>query len=236
MNVTLRLRMGREVGLGSRYGTVTSSDCITCNPDSARVTLWEMNAQIITDDAQTAVNAALAVLAETSVPQELRETTYAEVLKAFLRERQVGDPSGRGTPSAVSSEESLGHGLLTRVARAAEVPVELVEEIYYLGDAGEALVGLAASKFGSSKSEATRRVCLLVALPRQVSGDEQWTSTSVLRDACQEYGVLDSANFARNLLALSDIFQFQGSGPQRKVRLTRRAYEAAGQLMRELVA
>jgi len=58
----------------------------------------------------------------------------------------------------------------------------------------------------------------------------------MIRGACQDYGVFDSGNFAKTLLSMTDVFQFQGAGASRRLRVAKPGYEEASRVLREVAA
>jgi hypothetical protein len=113
---------------------------------------------------------------------------------------------------------------------------EMVDSVFYVSSDETVQLGVARAKLGRRKAEAARQVALLTAVSRQFAADEDFTPATVLRAACQDYGVFDSGNFAKTLVAMSDVFQFRGSGPSRQVRVVRPGYEDAGRIVAELAA
>lgn len=183
-----------------------------------------------------ATETAVEVLGSVELPANLEEQAFSNVQRALLRARLE---SARGPRAAVEidpeGDDPDGQSAaLAAISRATKVPLEVVDQVFYDADDGAVAIGLPGSKFGTKKSAAVRKISLLIAVARQLGGDEQWTAATALRDACQEYNVYDG-NFATYLTSLDDIFQFQGSGAARRVRLTRPAHEKAAELMKALV-
>jgi len=142
------------------------------------------------------------------------------------------DPSrARGGQAPVRAADA---DVLDKMAIYLGVPREAVEAVYYLDGEGPPGIGLGRSRLAKRTAEAARQLALLVAAARQFDGVEQFTAASVIRDVCQEYGVFDTGNFAKSLVAMDDVFQFQGSGAGRRVRLIRPGREQAGRLVVEL--
>jgi hypothetical protein len=127
-------------------------------------------------------------------------------------------------------------GELQALSRYLGVTIEAVEAVFFLDEDGSPKIGLARSRLGRRTAEAARQLALLGAAARQYSGEEQFTSSSVIRDLCQDFGVFDVSNFAKTLLAMRGEFQFQGSGVSRRVRLIRPGIEQTARLVQELAA
>jgi hypothetical protein len=176
-------------------------------------------------DAKQVVDAA-------DLPADLRAVGFWWLL-------QLGSADPAASTIRASSSPPSGDGAdpgeaLQALAERLSVSREAVDAVYYLDDESRPAIGLAAGRLGRRTAEATRRIALLLAVGRQFDGREQFTSADAIRAVCQEFNAFDSGNFAKTLLAMTDVFQFQGSGSSRKVRLTRPGYEQAASLVREL--
>lgn len=179
------------------------------------------------------LQAAYQTAQAASLPKEFGVAAFEGVLALALRGEPGAVSADAGATPAVgappAAQASAG-GRLAALAQKLGLPPEQVGEVFYEED-DQLLLGVAASRFGTKKSEAARRIGLLVTLARQFDGQDQWTPVSVLRQACQEYNAFDVSNFAKHILSLDDVLQFQGSGAQRKVRLTRPGLESAAEVI-----
>ncbi|MGN6189621.1 MAG: hypothetical protein ACTHOE_12050 [Conexibacter sp.] len=184
------------------------------------------------------LRAAYKTVQAAGLPAELNVAAFEGALGLALRKVSSAVSPGAVAGATVGEADGVaqsGGGRVASLAQKLGLPVEQVAEVFYEDD-GRLELGLAASRFGSTKSEATRRIGLLIAVARQFDGEEHWTPVEVLREACQEYNAFDVSNFARHILSLDDVLQFQGSGAQRKVRLTRPGLEKAADFIRELTS
>lgn len=172
------------------------------------------------------------------LPDELVVPAFEGALALALRGTATSVRSvAAGAPplAAPPAKQATGTGRLAALAGKLGSSVEQIAAVFY-EEEDELLLGVAASRFGSKKSEAARRISLLVVLARQFDGAEQWTPVSLLREACQEYNAFDVSNFAKHVLSLDNVLQFQGSGASRKVRLTKPGLELAAQWIGELAS
>lgn len=183
------------------------------------------------DAAVSALQAAFAAVEEADIPPEYKQLGFVPVLTNLM---MSAGSDGQQT-QARRNQTTSPNGHLETLAEKTGASMDAVQQIFYVDEAsGQLKIGLAASKFGSKTADAARRISLLTTVARQLTTDEQWTEVGVLREACHEYNAVDSGNFAKHVLSLKNVLQFQGGGPQRKVRITRPALEAAGRLIEEL--
>jgi hypothetical protein len=176
-------------------------------------------------DAQAAVDKA-------ELDGELRQVGFlaAVFLGSDLAPKSI---ARRTVPPA---EESTPGAPLEKLARRVDVDHGVVEDVFFVNNDGGLQLGVARGKLGRRTAEAARQVALLTAVARQADDAEQFTAASVLRSACQEYGVFDTGNFAKTLLAMKDVFQFKGSGVSRSVRVVKPGYEEAGRVITDLTS
>lgn len=184
------------------------------------------------------LQSAYKTLQLAELPAELAPAAFEAVLGlAVGSDSAPFSPAGVGVrPAGVEgAETSAGGGRLGALAAKLGLESERVAQVFYEEDE-QLLLGLPASRFGSRKADAARRISLLVTLGRQFDGQEQWTPVAVLREACQEYNAFDVGNFARTVLTLGDVLQFQGNGQQRRVRLTKPGLEKGAEFITELTS
>jgi hypothetical protein len=166
--------------------------------------------------------AALVAIEELSVPAALQPTVLAWLLR-----QEVAARPGEGP--GVDGAGQSGGGLDQLAARLG-LPVERLEHAFAMGENGVEVV-VPARRLDSRKTGATRQIAILLACARQGSGVEDWTATSLIRDACRDYGRLDSPNFSTALSTLDDVAVFKGSGSTRAMKLTRPGFDAARTLV-----
>ncbi len=182
------------------------------------------------------LRSAYRTAVEAELPAELLVPAFEGALSLALRGTAASvrsEHAAAPTVAAPRAERASEGGRLAALAGKLGIAVERLAEVFYEDD-GQLELGVAASRFGSKKSEAARRISLLVVLARQFDGAEQWTSVALLRQACQDYNAFDVSNFAKHVLSLDNVLQFQGSGANRKVRLTRPGLELANEWIGEL--
>ena len=189
-------------------------------------------------DVPDILRRAARAVSDAELPQDLRAVGFSAAVRLLANGAfEVGvAPTLTAELPLAGSNSSQGGGELHALSRYLGVTIQDVESVFFLDDDGSPKIGLARSRLGRSTAEAARQLALLGVAARQYSGDEQFTSSSVIRDLCQDFGVFDVSNFAKTLLAMRGEFQFQGSGVSRRVRLIRPGIEQAARLVQELAA
>lgn len=182
------------------------------------------------EDLVDTLRRAADAVDKAELPLDLRPVGFWALLQPPAREAA---PSPRA--ETASNDASVSSGApLTGLADRLGLELSAVETVFYADDSGRPTLGLAAGRLGRRTAEATRRIALLVSVARQFDGREQFTASSAIRTVCQDFNVFDTGNFAKTLLAMTDVFQFQGSGSSRRVRLTRPGYDEVRRLVQEL--
>jgi hypothetical protein len=181
---------------------------------------------------------ALKAVDSSGVPAELRPGAFREAIRLLSSDLvpsgQQRSPSVQ--PKRTEPDSDGTHEHLAALANRLGLSGDVVSEVYHF-DAGDLKLIVAPSKLESDKASATKQIALLISAGRQGSGiDSAWTPSKVIRDACDEFGRLDSANFAAVLGSMGDTFGFDGKGRGRKVKVNRSGFEQAGTLVKRLTA
>lgn len=134
--------------------------------------------------------------------------------------------------NATTSETMDG---AARIASRAGLEVERAKDIYRV-DGDEVSLVMGSKGLDKSPAKATRAIALLVVGGRQAAGSEEWTSLSVVREACEQYGRLDAKNYAATVKKMGDVFSFSGSGARTEVRMSVPGWESWQALLQDLVA
>jgi len=147
--------------------------------------------------------------------------------KGHRRERHEGGDGG-------SDEHAKPGNALAKIAAKFNVDGESVGEVYE-ADGDSIKLIIAASKLEQEKRAATKQIALLVAAGRQAADiDPGWTESRVIREICDDYGKLDSGNFAKSVRDQGDVFSYDGSGQSLKVKVNRAGFERAGETVKQL--
>jgi hypothetical protein len=193
------------------------------------------------DDIRRAAAAALSDVDALGVDGEDRSLILKAVLDARLRAStdtpRVSTWSG-GEPAAaplppVASAPADGDDVLGRIGAALKVDRDTLELIYAVDD-DEPQVVVSAKKIAPNKALATRQLGQLIAAARQAAGLEEWTSVGTIRAVVQEYGRLDSNNFASSIQQMDDACLVKGKGLQRVVKVTKPGYDLTGDLVKSI--
>lgn len=174
---------------------------------------------------------------EAALSPELRPYGFVKAVELLSRgeAEQVHARARRVDGGGQGPDQNERGDWLSQVSARLGVDAEQVAEVFD-DDGGDLRLIVAASKLPNNKSGASKMIALLVAAGRQAAGRDAdgWTDSSVIRDACRDYGRLDGANFSTTLSAMRDEFSFKGKGPQRQVRLTRPGFDLAARLVTQL--
>jgi hypothetical protein len=185
--------------------------------------------------------ATLRDVAETNVPEELREIAFGKMfdLRAgtvrSVEATRAGGEAGSGGPvPARRGELDAGGDPLARIAQRLGVDVETVAEVFDVHD-GEVELIIPAGKLPSRVATATKQIALLVAGGRQAAGAEDWTSIDEIRGVCAYFRRLDSPNFAKTIKEMDDVLNFRNPSPRKiHVRLARQGWEQLADDVRRL--
>jgi hypothetical protein len=175
--------------------------------------------------------AAAQAVDEANVPEALREAAFVKAVdllagKAPVPHASLVNITGTGQFAGEMTE---------RVAQRLRVnPAAVAEAFDFAGD--DVSLILAPSRLPRQKAAAMRDVALLITAARQAAGidSDGWTESEVIREACRNIGVFDSANFATEIGHMGNVFSFKGSGRNRVIKANLRGLEQAGVRLVEL--
>jgi hypothetical protein len=181
-----------------------------------------------------ALKRAAQIVEEAQLPSDLRAAAFSKAVDSLVGPASPA-PSAQSSGSAQPGTHSGVSGLLA-VSQKLGVTAEVADEVYDLRD-GRLDVILGFSRIAAGAAAGARQLAVLVAAGRQAIGidGDGWTPVSEIRDICKEFNKFDSANFASTIVGMDQWFSVSGSGPARKIRLTRAGWEHAAQLIAELV-
>jgi thymidine phosphorylase len=179
---------------------------------------------------------ALKAVQEAEIPEDLRELAFSKAFDTL----SGGVPAGALTANAGQGGETgtipgpLADSALRRISAKLGIDEDATEASFDL-DEGKIRLSLPARKFDKQKSRATKEIALLVAAGRQAAGVEERTEVGVIRDVVTKYGKLDPPNFASTIREMDEEFNILGSRMQRRVKVNRRGFEKAGQMIKDLM-
>jgi hypothetical protein len=177
---------------------------------------------------------AAAAVEAAELPDDLRSAAFAKAVDLIAGTKEPGAQSTTSTAETEPRKMSNDRELLSKIAERLEVDPELVSEAFAIED-GEPSLAVARTKLANTDQGAAKQIALLVAAARQAAGVEDWTDSSVIREAVVSYNRFDTNNFAKAVNALEDDFSFSGKGQARRVRVRRDGFRNAGALVQELV-
>lgn len=161
------------------------------------------------------------------------------VLEALLRARLGGEATveaptlGGRAGTEAAAQRHRESDVFGELMRALELSRDTLEMIYDVVDNEPTLV-VSAKKIATNKSQAVRQLGQLIATGRQLAGIEEWTPASVIRKVVQDYGRLDSSNFAASLQQMEGVAVLRGKGATREVKITKPGIESAAELIKTL--
>ncbi|MFD3401699.1 hypothetical protein ACFWUU_13515 [Kribbella sp. NPDC058693] len=189
---------------------------------AARAALEDVNAlEASGDDRRIILKAVLQARLSMHAPAAV---SAASLHAPAARDRMTGPP-------AVAGEADV----LDKMSSVFGLDRETLELVYDVQDGEPALV-ISSKKVASGKAEGARQLTQLVAAARQIAGIEEWTSANVLRPIVQDYGRLDSANFASAIQQLDTVAVLRGRGQGRELKITRSGLEKVAELIKSLTS
>jgi hypothetical protein len=180
--------------------------------------------------------AAHKAVKDAEIDDDLRAVAFSKAVDMLLLEGGLESrPTGTrlaAPPSAHAAQEDVGP--LDRIAQRLKLDRESVASTFYIKDNDFQLI-VGHNKLPRAAAAATKEIALLVAAGRQAAGiDDEWTPVSIIREWCEHYKRLDTNNFAAAIKGMQDLFSFRGSTREREVRMSRPAWERAGELVSRL--
>jgi hypothetical protein len=185
---------------------------------------------------------AAAAVDKADLPSELHTPAFEKAVDLLGGLGGQGFDSGADQKDGVTpprerndKDSDISNGIsLEAIATKTEASIEDVEEAYGL-DSGELRIIIPGSKLAKTDAGGSKQLAILVVAGRAATGlDPEWTASEEIREVCRDFGVFNSANFSSTIKALSDEFRFTGTKQGLKVRMTRKGWEAARDLITEI--
>lgn len=182
------------------------------------------------------IAAALADIDQSDVAAGDRAVVLREVLRlrlggsALAPEATVHTLETPPPPAALPIDES---DVLGRISAKLRVERDLLELLYDVQD-GKPSVVVSGKKLPDNKSYATKLLAQLVVGARQAAGMEEWTPVGEVRNVVNDYGRLDSGNFAASIQQLDNICLFRGKGANRELKVTKPGMEEIASVIKTL--
>lgn len=186
----------------------------------------------ITDILKEAAEAVAAA----DLPKELQHVAFGKVVDLLAGTNKVGLASKKPEPGPTSGRlkpSSDPDDPLQLMADKLKVEVDVIGEIFEAED-GNVKLTIAPSKLEASKSSGTKQIAVLLAAARQAAGIEEWTETKTIREVANDYGKVDSPNFAASIGELGDYFSFSGTGKSRSLKMRKAGFEHAADMIKSL--
>jgi hypothetical protein len=191
----------------------------------------------MTENLQAVLRKALDITKSVQIPAHLEPIAFGKIIDLLTTGPIVGRKENSAAPlvdlqhqGAQISEESTTQ----KVAAKLGLDPSVVEQVLS-SDATKGIeVIIGAGRLEPTKKVGSQQIAILVAGGRQLAGLEEWTSTKLIREVCQNYGKFDSDNFARDIKELHDFFGFRGKGRMTEIKINRPGTEGLGALISRL--
>ncbi len=181
------------------------------------------------------LRAAVAAVDEAGVPDDLRPAAFSKAADLLAGVSPSPATATQRQTQAGGQQPAThdGANLAERVARKLGVSEDAIANVCEI-DGDEVRLHFSHRHLPSTTKPAMRQIGLVTAALRQGTGLDDYTPQRRLRDACEQYGVLDAANFAAAITSLRGNLSFRGTGQGREVRVTPNGYNAASELVERL--
>lgn len=182
------------------------------------------------DEATKILREAFDAVSAAELPKEVQSVALGKAvdLIAGLGSTTAAREVRREVPEVDVSD------LLGKIAAKFQVDRELIEDTYEVVD-GSVNLAVGRTKLETAKTKGTKQVAHLLAAGRQAAGLEDSTETKVIRAVADDYGKLDSPNFASAVAELDEFFKITGEGAAKRLKARRGAFEEAGKLVTKLL-
>lgn len=192
----------------------------------------------MSDSIRNILVAAREDVAAAEIPPELQEVAFREALRLHAGgglSAAIGPqgPTVKTLPGAPAPNAMEGDAPLSRIASALSLDEAVVAEVFHPTEEGIELIA-SPGGLADRTATATKQIALLVAAGRQGAGLDEWTPLSEVREWCDHYRKLDSANFSSTIKEMENLLRFRGSSRKREVRMSKPAWEEAATLVRRL--
>ncbi len=167
------------------------------------------------DDVLRHIKMAQAIVEESELEGEsLRLAAFSFALD-HLDTLESNDEQTRTTattyPTPNKTTSDTGY---EKISRALDVPLETVELLYDLAEAGIAL-NLPPKKLPRGASAAMREIAIILTVGMKYAGIAEATSFDVVRAACEDHGKLDKKNFSAILGSMRPALIVTGKGTEK---------------------
>ena len=178
----------------------------------------------------------LGIIKEMDIPEDLRPTAL-QLLWAGLSPAPTAVPSTSPEPAAVPStspeEATSSKALQALGTRLGVSDLDRLADLYATTEDGMLEVKVPTTKLPAEKAASTTKLVLLTCAGRQATG-EPVTPSATLKAVCEQYGKLDSPNFAKTLKKADHLWIVGGSRLKKTYKLRNPGWEEAKELVKQL--
>ena len=175
---------------------------------------------------------AAAAVDAAGLPDDLRGAAFTKAVDLIAGTQAPSAAEATGVPKPETKKTTSD--ALEMIASRFGIDLDFVDEAFAIEDDVPSLA-VGRTKLANSDKGATEQIALLVAAARQAAGVEDWTESSVLREAAANYNRFDKNNLAYTVSSLEDDFSFSGKGQARRVKVRRDGFKNAGTLVKQIL-
>jgi hypothetical protein len=178
-----------------------------------------------------ALREAAEAITAAKVPAKLHEIAFAKSLDHLLGTPPQESQAADLRQTSERQQDSNQVDTLGRIAAKLKIGSAIAERVFAV-DGDEVHLGVARKALADSRKAATQEIAYLIAAGRQASGLEEITAASVIRDVCEQVGVLDGNNYGAAIRELQGHgFLIKGSGNSRELKINQVGYEKASEIV-----
>lgn len=183
------------------------------------------------EDIKQQIEDAYKIVNESGVKEEeMRVQAFRYALQMATHGPGVGAPvapSHAPSNGHTSSHQEAG---LAGIAKALDVPYDIVELFYDMAD-DELILNLPPKVLPDSASAAMREIAILLTVGRKHAGMGMSTSFDLIRVVCDDNGKLDKKNFAAAMSQMKPKLVPGGKGVNKELVPKRPADDLAKELI-----
>lgn len=174
-----------------------------------------------TEGVKKLLRDVVKLLEEGNVPQDVRPVAFEQLWRSLSGAEPRAEPTAVGAPAGEP---------IQKLARRLKTDAAPLVDLYEAEEDGVLRVVVPSNLLPEPKAVAQRELALLVCAGRQATVEDA-TPAAAIKEACQQYGKLDSPNFAANMKAGEKWWIESGPAQKRTYKLRTTGWEAATALV-----
>lgn len=183
------------------------------------------------DDIKQQIKVAYRIVDESGIKEEdIRLHAFKYALQASVHTSAVNAQSAPNLAPRIGHLASAQETGLSSIAKALDVPYDIVELFYDIADR-ELTLNLPPKVLPDSASAAMREIAVLLTVGRKHAGISMSTSFDLIRVVCDDNGKLDKKNFAAAMNQMKPKLVPSGKGAVKELVPKRPADDLAKELI-----